>query len=109
MGVKVTVDMSGAGKKLDKLAKNDALGQYLAMQGMKYMNDHFVPKLSGALRGSAVARPFKIIWGAPYAHKQWTGDGISKRSTPGTISHWEEPKVVSEYIAREATNWARTH
>lgn len=103
--LKIEIDMSGVGKKLDKISHDKGLGQYIATQGMKFMNEHFVPKREGALRRSAVAKPFEITWNTPYAHRHWSGYGDNNRTTPGTISHWEEPKVVAEYIANEAERY----
>lgn len=107
MAIKVTVKMDGVGKKLDAICKNQALGQYMADRGREFMNERYVPRLQGVLRGSAVSRPFKITWNTPYAHRQWEGKGITNRTTPGTISHWEEPKAVAEYIAQEATKYLK--
>lgn len=107
--LEIHIDMSGVPKKLDKISNDKKLGQYIATQGMKFMNEHFVPYREGGLTGSAVARPFKITWNTPYAHRHWSGFGDSNRTKPGTISHWEQPKVVEEYIASEAQNYLRTH
>lgn len=107
--LEIHIDMSGVPKKLDKISNDKGLGQYIATQGMKFMNENFVPYRDGGLRDSAVAKPFKITWNAPYAHRHWSGFGDGNRTTPGTISHWEQPKVVEEYIANEAQNYLRTH
>lgn len=105
----VHIDMSKVPGKLDKISNDKGLGMYIAYQGMKFMNEHFVPRRDGILRKSALAQPFKITWTAPYAHRHWSGFGDSNRTTPGTISHWEKPKVVEEYIAKEATNYLGKH
>lgn len=107
MGVKVTVNMDGVPKKLDSICHDQALGQYIADQGMKFMNERYVPYRDGGLTGSGVATPFKITWNAPYAHRHWSGYGDNNRTKPGTISHWEEPKSVAEYIAKEATKYLK--
>lgn len=109
----VHVDMSKVPGKLDKISNDKKLGQYIATQGMKFMNDNFVPYRDGALRKSAVATPFKITWNTPYAHRHWSGFGDDNRTTEGTVSHWEtpkqRPKVVRDYIASEAQDYLRTH
>lgn len=107
MAIKVTVDMSGVEKKLDKIASDDALGLYMAQQGMKFMNERYVPKRDGALRASAKAEPWAITWNTPYAYRHWSGYGDTNRTTPGTQSHWEQPASVAEYIAKQATNYLK--
>lgn len=104
MGISVKVDMPGVGKKLDAICKNKQVGQRAADAGMKVMNERYVPRYDGFLRSSAVATPFHVKWRTPYAHKQWTGNGISRRTTPGTRSHWEEPRQVKESIAQAVTD-----
>lgn len=107
MSIKVTVDMSGVSAKIQRICDNSQLQQVMATAGLRYMNQHYVPFLDGALRKSGVASPGKITWSAPYAHRHWSGYGDSNRNTPGTRSHWEQPKDVKEFIARSAQDWLR--
>lgn len=99
--------MSGVGRKLDKICRDRRVGQVAANEGMKIMNEHYVPKRDGFLRGSAIATPFHVKWRTPYAHRHWSGYGDGNRTTPGTRSHWEEPKRVKEHIAKAVTSFLK--
>lgn len=107
MGITVKADMSGVAKKIDQICHNQQLGQAVANDGLKYMNGHYVPMLDGALRKSGIAKPFVITWDTPYAHRHWEGYGDGKRNTPGTRSHWDQPKDVREHMAKAASDWLK--
>lgn len=103
--ISVKVDMSGVASKMRNICKNKQLGQELAQRGADYMNAHYVPKRSGTLRRSYIAKPFSITWNTPYAYRHWSGYGDGNRTTPGTTSHWEQPKSVKEHLVKVAQDW----
>lgn len=103
--INVKVDMSGVASKIRKICTNKQLGMVMAEAGAEIMNNKYVPKRSTALRLSYVVKPFNITWNTPYAHRHWSGFGDGNRTTPGTRSHWEQPKDVAEFIEKRAQDW----
>lgn len=110
MGVKVSVkvDADGVLRKVRRIVTDRRVGQFAADDAARLM-EQYVPFRVGALRGSAVTSPFMIEYTAPYAHKQWDGEGIDddRRTTPGTVSHWEE-YVDEDELASDVTEYIRT-
>lgn len=90
MGVTATVkvDMSGVPVKIRRIKKNQRLGRFAASE-LDRLCKPYVPFRTGQLRSSVKLEPWAVTWYAPYAHRQWEGIGITNRTTPGTVSHWE--------------------
>lgn len=110
---KVTVDMSGVAKKINRLKSNRKLGLFISSEAAKGMN-RYVPMRDGALRDSADASvPLKITYNTPYAHYIWNGiskgGGGIKYTEPGVTSHWEEHYAAAhgEELGRAATNYVK--
>ena len=101
MGFKV--DMGGAKDKIRAICSNPSVGQFAA-ETTRRLVEPYVPRLEGVLRASAVVSPFLITYAAPYAHYQWEGINITRRTTPMTVSHWEEYAPVDE-IAADLTKY----
>lgn len=103
MGFKV--DMSGAKDKISAICSNPKVGQFAA-ETTRRLVEPYVPRLEGVLRSSAVVSPWLITYTAPYAHYQWEGRNIGRRTTPMTVSHWEECAPVDE-IAIDITEYLK--
>lgn len=111
MGVKVSVkvDVSGIPRKVRRICTNRRVGQFAAEDARRLM-ERLVPFRDGPLRASAVVSPFLVTYTAPYAHYQW--EGVSKgggglnRTTPGTMSHWEE-YIDKAQLASDITDFVR--
>lgn len=111
--ISVKVDMSGVASKIRKICTNKQLGQELATQGAKYMNEYYVPERGGELHRSVIPRPFSITWNTPYARRHYNGFGDGNRTKEGTTSHWDKPPKkpndVKDYLAKVATDWMKSH
>lgn len=110
MSINVTVDMSGVPAKIEKISKNQQLGQAMADAGLKVMNTKYVPFLEGGIFRSGQAAPFKVTWNTPYAKRHFNGYGDANRTRdthPLATSHWDQPKDVKQQIAQAAQRWLK--
>lgn len=105
MGFKV--DMGGAKEKIRAICSDARVGQFAA-ETFAQKDEQYVPRLEGALAGSAVVSPFLVTYIAPYAHYQWEGKYINdaNRTTEDTHSHWEE-YVNKDEMARDITKYLK--
>lgn len=88
----VRVDMSGVGRKLDRISTDRQLGVFAAEQAARLM-DPFVPKDSGALVASArTDEPYKVTYDTPYARRQYYGvdHNFQKQKHPKAKAKWDE-------------------
>lgn len=99
------VDMGGAKDKIRAICTNQDVGLYAASE-VGRLSMPYVPRLEGALRDFAIASPFLVRYVVPYAHYQWEGKNIQRRTTPGTVSHWEEYISKAE-LARNLTEYLK--
>lgn len=97
----VKVDVLGVPSKIRRICKNRRVGSFAASE-VERLAKPYVPFRRGGLRSSAVVSPFLVTYTAPYAHRQWEGIGITRRTTPGTVSHWEK------YISKAALSQSVT-
>lgn len=107
MGVnaKVTVNVAGVPPKIRRICKNRAVGSYAASE-VERLAKRYVPFRRGALRSSAVVSPFLVTYTAPYAMRQWRGIGITRRTTPGTVSRWEQ-YIDKASLAKNVTQFLK--
>lgn len=110
MSVKVTVDMSGVGAKLDSIAKDRGLGMFLATEAASGM-DQYVPYRDGALSGSATPEPFAVTYGVPYAARLYYGTdlNISKQGHPNATALWDKAYSAAKIgdLCRAGTRYVR--
>lgn len=96
----VTCEFSGAYAKIEALKTNDTLGQRLAEEAMRGMDD-YVPMRTGDLANTAVATPFEVEYPMPYAvhvyyGTHYIGQGNLKRDKhPLASLRWNEPYMTA--------------
>lgn len=111
MSITVKVDMSGVGRKLDKISSNKKLGQLLANEAAKGM-DKYVPMRTGALKDFVVPTPFHVRYAAPYAKYVFNGRGMKFRKDhhPNATSHWDKAYVAAggaEKLGKAGTDFLK--
>jgi hypothetical protein len=106
----VTVDVtgvtSGAGAGIKRIISNSAFRKYAANACAKAMQQ-YVPKRSGNLRESAVAGDLEVTYNMPYAARHFYGFGDGNRTTPGTMSHWNQGATVASETAQSIQQYIK--
>jgi hypothetical protein len=88
--LKVTTDMDGVAKKVNKICKNDEVGYFMATEFKRLMSP-YTPRVRGTLEDTAQIEPFKITYVQPYAKYIYYGDGFnfSTDKHPNATSRWD--------------------
>lgn len=94
-------DLSGVYRKIDSLKNTDLL-----VSNIQQDMDRFVPKRSGKLRRTSIAKGNSIHYRVPYASKMFYNT-YHRYTTPGTGSRWDKrakamymSKWLKEYVTR---------
>jgi hypothetical protein len=110
VAVKVTVDMSGVGAKLDSIAKDRGLGMFLATEAASGM-EQYVPYRDGYLSKSAIPAPFSVSYGMPYARKMYYGTDFhfSDQGHAKATAEWDKAYVRAKGgdLGRAGTQYVR--
>lgn len=105
-----TVNMSGVKAKVRSICHNRQLGQFLADTAMKGM-DQYVPMRTGALAGSATAKPFIISYGMKYAKYPYHGRRMrfTKDYHPNATSYWDRAYAIAhgQQLGDDGTEFLR--
>lgn len=110
MAIKVTVNMSKVGRKLDSICKNQQLGKFMASEAQRGM-DKYVPMRTGALSEFTVVKPFHVLYPVPYAKYVFNGRGMkfSKDKHPNATSHWDRAYAIADgdKLAKSVTRYLK--
>ncbi|HIX69984.1 MAG TPA: minor capsid protein [Candidatus Enterococcus stercoravium] len=90
VGIKVSIDLSGAYKKLSPQAFDR--GRYnLANEALRTMNENFVPERDGNLRtsGHVEDNGKQLVWDAVYARRHYYTNYSPNYTTKGTGPRWD--------------------
>lgn len=107
--IKVTTDMSGVAKKIDKICTNREVGIFLATTCARYM-DQYLPFRTGNLSKHDRIDEFQVTYETDYAKKVYEADGITihtENGHPNATDHWDKAMLVSHenQIAKEVTKF----
>lgn len=88
--LKVTTDMDGVAKKVNKICKDDSVGYFMATE-LKRLMSPYTPRRNGTLEDTAQIEPFKITYVQPYSKYIYYGDGFnfSTDKHPNATSRWD--------------------
>ena len=88
--LKVSTDMDGVAKKVNKIATDDKVGYFMASE-LKRLMSPYTPRKNGTLEDTAVVEPFKITYVQPYSKYIYYGDGFnfSTDKHPNATSRWD--------------------
>ena len=109
--IKVSVDLKGVLKKVDKICNNRKVGMFLNATCARYWNE-FVPERKGALKKSVRLNiPFKVVYDRDYAEKVYKGENITihKDKNPNATKEWDKVAMQSHenQIAKETTDYIK--
>ena len=108
--MKITLQLGGVPKKINKIAHNEKVGIFLATTCARYM-DQYVPYRKGALAGSVKTDvPFEVSYNTPYARRIFYGEGITIHGDehPDATKKWHENlEPHKKQIASETTNYIK--
>ena len=97
----MSVDIRGVKTKINKLKNTDIL-----VSNIQQDMDRFVPKRSGKLRRTSIAKGNTITYRVPYASKMFYNQ-YHRYTTSGTGSRWDKRakamymnKWLKEYVKR---------
>lgn len=106
----ITVDMSGAGRKIDALRSNKRLGEFMASEAQRGM-EPYVPMRTGALVASAKSSPFEVEYTASYATYPYHGRNMTIRTEmhPLATKEWDKAYASAhgEELGRAATSFVK--
>lgn len=105
------VNMDGVRAKVQRIATNRGLGQFLASEASMGM-DKYVPYRTGALSWSVSVEPFKVHYNAPYARYVFYGENLrfSTQQHPAARAHWDRgyAEAFGESLGNAGTEYIRT-
>lgn len=106
----ITVDMSGAGRKVDALKSNKRLGDFMAAEAERGM-EPYVPMRTGTLVESAHSRPFEIEYQASYATYPYHGRNMTIRTEMHKLATKEWDRAYADArggdLGRAATEYLK--
>lgn len=91
MDTRVSFKLNNINKTVDRICRNDSLGQFMAQTCARYM-DKFVPMDTGMLAQTFTTKPFEVVYEKPYARKLFFGEGFnfSKEKHPLATARWDK-------------------
>lgn len=108
--VKVTLDIDGISRKVDRIKSDEGLGLFMATEAMRGMSP-YVPFRNGYLDASAKAEPFAVTYSTSYARRIYHGTSLkfSKERHALATAEWDRAYEAAhgQELARAATAYLR--
>lgn len=107
---KVTLDLDGISRKVDRIKSDEGLGLFMATEAMRGMSP-YVPFRNGYLDASAKAEPFAVMYSTSYAGRIYHGTSLkfSKERHALATAEWDRAYAAAhgQELARAATAYLR--